>query len=254
MNAIIEKRMAPPSISDRYRGRGHQGGFGGFSTEKENAVRIPEVKMESRLEALFNAWRMIERRGQFFADDYPELRALMANGYTAGDIERFSLLMVALADTKNFENVSGSFLSSMIRHCQGNEFSIHTAQLGQVHGISIPEGKKLTVFGDAGACLGQRMKGGLIIVKGNAGNGLGFSMEGGSILIEGNAESGAGHDMRGGLIFIRGNAQDDIGSFMQGGDIRVWGTVGKLSFNFFDATCGGRIFQKDVQLHKEGTG
>ena len=97
---------------------------------------------------------------------------------------------------------------------------------------------EIVVDGDAGAYLGDAMKGGKIVVKGSAGVLAGASMSGGSIVIDGNAgERAAGIavgetlGMRGGQLTIKGNAGPMLGERMllgMGGEPAGISSVGIL--------------------------
>jgi formylmethanofuran dehydrogenase subunit C len=118
-------------------------------------------------------------------------------------------------------------------------------------GAGLTEGEIL-VEGDAGAYLGDAMKGGKIAVKGSAGVLAGASMSGGSITIEGDAgERAAGIavgetlGMRGGQLTINGNAGPLLGERMRGGLVIVGGNAGDYA--------GGRMVAGTILL-KRGVG
>ena len=111
---------------------------------------------------------------------------------------------------------------------------------------------EIVVDGDAGAYLGDAMKGGKIVVKGSAGVLAGASMSGGSIVIDGNAgERAAGIavgetlGMRGGQLAIKGNAGPLLGERMRRGFVIVGGNAGDYA--------GGRMVAGTI-LFKRGVG
>jgi formylmethanofuran dehydrogenase subunit C len=100
-------------------------------------------------------------------------------------------------------------------------------------GAGLKAGDSLRVVGNAGAYLGQDMKGGTITVEGNAGIFAGSRMKGGTILIHQNAGDFAGgtiagdmQGMNGGLLHIRGNAGHRAADGLRRGMVVVEGTVG----------------------------
>jgi formylmethanofuran dehydrogenase subunit C len=118
-------------------------------------------------------------------------------------------------------------------------------------GAALTEGE-IVVEGDAGAYLGDLMKGGKIEVKGGAGVLAGASMSGGSITIAGDAgERAAGIavgetlGMRGGQLTINGNAGPLLGERMRRGFVIVGGNAGDYA--------GGRMVAGTI-LFKSGVG
>ena len=118
-------------------------------------------------------------------------------------------------------------------------------------GAGLTEGQ-IVVEGDAGAYLGDAMKGGKIEVKGGAGVLAGASMSGGSITITGDTgERAAGIavgetvGMRGGQLIINGNAGPLLGERMRRGFVIVGGNAGDYA--------GGRMVAGTI-LFKRGVG
>ena len=103
------------------------------------------------------------------------------------------------------------------------------------------KGGKILVQGKAGDYLGQEMSGGGIIaqgcrhyafrnmrggyglVKGNAGKFLGLGNSGGRIVVLGSCGERAGWLMRSGSLYMRGDAGEYLGILMSGGKIRARG-------------------------------
>lgn len=93
----------------------------------------------------------------------------------------------------------------------------------------------LTVYGDAGNCLGRGMTGGAITVHGNAGDFAASGMRGGEILIEGDVGdflgaplTGERIGMNGGVVRVEGNAGARAGDRLRRGLLLVEGDVGEL--------------------------
>jgi formylmethanofuran dehydrogenase subunit C len=91
----------------------------------------------------------------------------------------------------------------------------------------------IEVEGDAGAYLGQDMRGGQILVRGNCGDFCASGLSGGFIRIDGDvgdflgaAACGKLQGMRGGQVLIRGSAGDRVADRMRRGDILVEGNAG----------------------------
>lgn len=96
--------------------------------------------------------------------------------------------------------------------------------------------------------IGQKMRGGEIIVKGNVGMHLGSKMRGGRIIVEGDADAFAAQEIRGGELHIKGNAGNYLGSAyrgnwrgIRGGTIVVDGDAGSEIGVFMQ---GGKITVK----------
>jgi formylmethanofuran dehydrogenase subunit C len=74
---------------------------------------------------------------------------------------------------------------------------------GEMTGMT---GGKVTVYGNAGECVGQYMAGGEILIMGNANRLVGLNLKGGKITIEGDA-IWPGSDMTGGEIMVKGKTE-----------------------------------------------
>jgi formylmethanofuran dehydrogenase subunit C len=103
------------------------------------------------------------------------------------------------------------------------------------------KGGKILVQGKAGDCLGQEMSGGGIValgcrdyafrnmrggfgvVRGDGGKFTGLGNSGGRIVVQGNCGERAGWLMRSGSLYVRGDAGDYLGLLMSGGKITVRG-------------------------------
>jgi len=106
-------------------------------------------------------------------------------------------------------------------------------------------GGRIVVQQEAGDYLGQEMKGGGIVaascrdyafrqmkggwgvVKGDAGKFLGLGNTGGRIAVQGSCGQRAGWMMRSGRLYVRGDAGEYLGLLMSGGEIRILGSAGR---------------------------
>ncbi|KUK30926.1 MAG: Formylmethanofuran dehydrogenase subunit C, partial [Thermoanaerobacterales bacterium 50_218] len=105
---------------------------------------------------------------------------------------------------------------------EGDEALIFEGELKHVKGIGVEMTSGLImVNGDAGMHLGQRMKGGTIVVNGNL-----EPRWGGMIMVFGSVGNRVGEGMRRGLIAVTGDAGDFAGVNMIAGTIVVFGKMG----------------------------
>lgn len=91
-------------------------------------------------------------------------------------------------------------------------------------GLELAKGS--IILQEAGAHVGERMRGGRILVQGKAGDYLGQEMEGGGIIAAG-CRDYAFRNMRGGYGVVRGNAGKFAGLGNFGGRIVVLGSCGE---------------------------
>ncbi|HUS75065.1 MAG TPA: hypothetical protein VMY43_03560 [Methanothrix sp.] len=114
-------------------------------------------------------------------------------------------------------------------------------QEGKDHVGERMKGGKILVQGKAGDYLGQEMSGGGIVaagcrdyafrnmrggygvVKGDAGKFVGLGNSGGRIVVQGSCTERAGWLMRSGSLYVRGDAGEYLGILMSGGKIQVLG-------------------------------
>lgn len=107
------------------------------------------------------------------------------------------------------------------------------------------KGGRIVVHGRAGDYLGQEMSGGGIVaaacgdyafrnmrsgfgvILGDGGKFTGLGNSGGRIVVRGSCKERAGWLMRGGALRVRGDAGDYLGLLMSGGEIRVAGKAGR---------------------------
>jgi formylmethanofuran dehydrogenase subunit C len=128
----------------------------------------------------------------------------------------------------------------------GHELSFGTIVLdeGADHIGEKMKGGKIIVKGKAGNYLGQEMIGGGIVAKsckdygfqnmrggwgvifGDAGNFLGLGNSGGKLLVKGNTGDRTCWLMRSGRVVVKGDARDYLGLLMKGGEVLVYGKAG----------------------------
>ncbi len=107
------------------------------------------------------------------------------------------------------------------------------------------KGGKILVRGSAGDYLGQEMEGGGIValgcrdyafrnmrggygvVRGDGGKFTGLGNSGGRIVVQGSCDERAGWLMRSGSLYVRGDAGDYLGLLMSGGKITVRGKAAR---------------------------
>lgn len=227
--------------------------FRRYRTEKEQAVRMPEVVENETLTQLKDAWRRfnydpgIEKTIQH---NYPKaVKAIADLEYTAEDVRNFSIVLAEFQGEKNFFLKAGLFLSALINNCQDNEFIVYTYHLKtQLNAIGFLNEKNITVKGDTGVGTGSDMKGGSIMIEGDTDSMLGFCMGSGTIVVKGNAGYIVGDAMKGGTIIIEGNAGISIGREMKGGEIHVNGDRGYLGIHI----KGGNIYHRGKLIVKNG--
>lgn len=81
-------------------------------------------------------------------------------------------------------------------------------------------GGEITVHGDTGDRVGQRITGGYIDIRGDTGSHAGYSMTDGIIAVEGAAGEALGHSMQGGILDV-GSTSHPVGTEMRAGTIHV---------------------------------
>src|SRR3989344_5026132 len=184
--------------------------FGKLRSEDEQAPdRKFEVEPNSALEAIIRSFeRTLESRiGSAYRD-----AAEIHKGFTvrAEDIEKFSLICPSYGQNEIFNLAAFIYLNELIRSCCDPDIVIHTSRLKTPLSnlCRSNEDKNITIYGDVGIHLGDRMKSGLVHVHGSAGDYVGEAMRGGEIIIEGNAGPSIGSGMEDGTIRIN---RDDLG-------------------------------------------
>ena len=149
------------------------------------------------------------------------LKAVQGKGFSAHDIESFSIFMSELEHVAGFPDKAGFFLSALFNASADTMFKIHTAHIGSISYIGYWNTKEIIVDGDAGYSPGNNMQGGSITVRGHAGNETGAYMLDGRISLDGDAGDFTGYQMKGGSIYVNGNAGESAGILMQGGSMTI---------------------------------
>lgn len=139
--------------------------------------------------------------------------------YTPEDIEAFSKMVYAFQDQKNFDYITGQFLSGLINKCCGDSVNLDLTNCETpINYIGYCTTKSINVKEDIGKYLGVHMRKGKIVVNGNASDWIGNTMHNGEIEVFGNAGFSIGMFMRKGLINIHGDYKS-LGVCFEGGDI-----------------------------------
>lgn len=237
--------------------------FGRFKAEKPLVSRKAEIRANKAVEEMIGI--LVEPRPHIVLcdeayDKYSE--RVKRIGYTASDIEGFSLAMLELSGVENFRARAGILLSALINNGDAEDYTVHTPEFPKIDFLGIHNIKKITVSGDvgcqcgemgnggsifiygnAGDALGRCMENGEIIVKGDSGNNSGEGMKSGGIRIEGNAGDMTAYGMKSGRIIIEGNAGDNVGGAMEGGEIIIRGNAGDyVGLHYFIKELGGPTY------------
>lgn len=193
-------------------------GFGRYKDETARRVRQADVKKDSVLQQLVDAWREFKPSDDNSCETISQrIRDIT---YNSKNVERFSLTLVEFQDEPDFSSKMGLFMSLLVNNCTDTEFVIHTENLTHLPDhLGLNNTKNITVIGDVGRFLGMGMQGGAIRVIGNAGRDLGFAMQDGKIIIDGDVDWFAGHCMKGGEIHIEGDIGPNAGLNTRGGQI-----------------------------------
>lgn len=209
--------------------------FGRYLPEHTQAVRKADVGSHPKVEEIMKAWELFDKaRGQqLFAvpsHDYPA--SLEGKGFSAPDVETFSIALSACQDTENFPMKAGEFLSALVNSGTDQGYTIHTSHLAELISYSgVYNTKNITTEGNVGDWLCHEMIRGRVLVSGDAGNYCGFGFGGGELVIGGNAGKRIGCEMRHGNIIVKGNAGELAGENMHGGRLTIEGNAGNC--------CGG---------------
>jgi formylmethanofuran dehydrogenase subunit C len=182
------------------------GRFGKFGPEEEKASRKAEVKETEAVRQMKEVWKLNPDYNGNVAYYGCILAAIKDLRFTAKDVEKFSLALVEFQFEDKFYWKAGLFLSALINSGEDSDYMIHTQHLAVLpRWLGYKNEKNIIVNGNAGDCVGERMKGGRITVKGNAGGWVGNEMKGGSIIVNGNAACTVGYRMKGGEIWLEGD-------------------------------------------------
>ena len=256
--------------------------FKGYKPEEEKAVRKADVVESEGVKQIRAAWKDVVGWGHAadlpgFYDNY--VKRLEGLGYSAPDVEGFSLSLTGFPDIGKFSKNASYFLSALINNCKDSDFTIHLSYLGVcIRYFGYRNTKNVTLYGDIDRGLGEHMSGGSILVEGNVGEHAGCNMTSGTITVNGNAGEGfgawlkggdarlngnaegyagawmeagtvtvngnawrrAGWEMRNGMITVNGDAGEEVGAHMKGGEIHLNGDYGSIS----DGIGHGKIYHK----------
>ena len=224
-------------------------GFKGYKPEEEKIVRKAEVVEDEALKQLKDAFRKLKYRsstsnGLHLAREalyWKALEGIMQIGYSASNIERFSLALAEFQNEKLFGQKAGFLLSALMNNAEASDFVIHTRHLQLPPDyLGYKNTKNITVKGNINDHVGDSMKGGTITVEGDARDWVGSNIHGGAIIVKGNAGRVLGLEMKGGSITVEGNAGDMLGWDMKGGEIHVEGGIENTA-HFIEH---GKIFHK----------
>jgi hypothetical protein len=182
--------------------------FKHYKPEQEKRVRQIEIKKDTVLEKLVEAYKRYRNTKYKFGDVHEYRGALgIVRGleYSAKDVTEFSIAMAAFQEEQNFTTRAGFFLSALINSSKEMEFIIITEHMGSIPNLlGYRNTRNITIRGDAGFETGALMWRGTLTIEGNADANIGDGLRGGTINIKGNHE-GLGPTAFGGDIYCKGN-------------------------------------------------
>jgi hypothetical protein len=232
--------------------------FDGLRPENEQGPsRKFYVKRSRGLDAIIEGYKKaVSNYRNRVADFYKICKDSLLEGYSSGDITKFSVLFPELQIIKLKLSIGdfflGNYFSALINHCKEDkpirlEFGHYERDLW-VLGHQNSE-KTILIHGDVGLYLGHEMSGGKIIVDGNAKEYVGYKMSGGKIIVDGNAKEYVGYKMSGGEIVVNGDCNyKSIGNTMTGGEMYINGDYESISRSI----RGGNIYHKGKLIIKDG--
>ncbi|MFH0860780.1 MAG: hypothetical protein V1921_06230 [Candidatus Altiarchaeota archaeon] len=121
---------------------------------------------------------------------------------------------------------AGLLLTALIQNSAEKEFNLIIGSPLDYVGFNLEEDKKVTINGNVGNNVCERMFAGTVEVNGNAGNNIGNWMADGKIIVRGNVGDEACWGMKGGELIVDGNAGERTGGWLENGRISVRGDVG----------------------------
>ncbi|MCD5409866.1 MAG: formylmethanofuran dehydrogenase subunit C [Methanocellales archaeon] len=184
----------------------------------------------------------------------------------------------------NFAGKSLDDIENMVIY-RGNR-SVRLKEHFEVSGTPCDNAEELRIIIDGDASrtkrIGEKMRGGEIVIRGNVDMHVGAEMKGGKITVEGSADNYAGREMSGGILHIKGNALhyaggtargkkrgmaggtllidgsagDHVGNFMYKGIIKVEGNVGQCAGTHMRGGAiiiGGNAFSRIGSEMAKGT-
>ncbi|MFH0737045.1 MAG: hypothetical protein V1827_01115 [Candidatus Micrarchaeota archaeon] len=263
-------------MAQKHKRRDHETAFADrfrkYAPEDGQIVRTKSQGTSATMEAIRKAWfsfRFIdpsENGGiNLNSGDYTYFKVIFSLAILKNvticpkDVSEFSLAIKEFENEDSFPLKAGLFLSALVALGPIGEYVIMTNHLEKrLDGLGYRNTKKkiIRIQGDAGDFLGDRMRGGRIIVMGNAGDSIGSYMISGKIIVEGNAGNDTGYAMFGGVIIIKGDTGKRIGYDSDGGVIRLEG--GYLHIKnpreWEEHNCNARIFHKGKLIHGGDSG
>ena len=184
--------------------------FRRFKPEPTHQVRKPDVKENEKLRTIKLAWlRLCENLTGDLETPYERAVELVRSlEYSAKDVEGFSLMLPQLQTLESSSHYDGLFLSALINMGKEQDYIIHTIDLySPLNFLGYENIKNITVNGDVGLRVGNRMKKGTITINGNAGTCVGELMRGGKIIVNGKTDQALGgpYGNEGGEIHLNGD-------------------------------------------------
>jgi len=224
--------------------------FGSLQPEEEQKYRSAEVDdamqkglirgLESVLEIPYPVFNSYAYRGDIRDWDprkivYGICLEHSLDGCSASDISNFVISLESyekllsrkkirtgrkgIMSQEKYSEQIGLYVSSLINNSRDNEFTLHTKHIeGKIDSIGYKNnGKKITIEGSVGNCIGEGMEDGEILVNGSVSDHVGIRMSGGSIKVRKNASQRPGQLMKNGEIYIFGITGSESGFMMNGG-------------------------------------
>jgi len=215
--------------------------FGQLKPEKRVEIVKPKVKRNKNLERIIQNYKSFIEEAVIYDEQESLYQELELEPVSSKNIVEFSLCLDSYQRLDNFY-LSGYFISRLINESSDKEFTIHTNYFDSlIDAIGYRNEKHITINGNVGNWVGDRMKSGEITINGNVGCRVGWYIENGIIIINGNSGGEVGRGMKNGKITINGNARDWVGEYMEKGSIIVQGNVGANVGRFMS---GGNIIVK----------
>jgi hypothetical protein len=205
--------------------------------QREPDDRKIEIKKSERLEEIIRGFeKALKIEVKNSEQGYNDLKKMIKFTPTSKEITDFSILMsdysdefISDRDKDTFETNSGLYLSALINKSNEQEIIINTRHLHLLPDYlgKYNNGKIISVNGDAGRHLGDKMLAGNIYAR--------------------DARSFLGSFLTGGIIYVK-NARKFVGDYMQGGTIHIENICCSLS----DQIHGGNIYHQGRLIVKDG--
>jgi len=135
--------------------------FGRYGPEETHPTRAVQVNRDKAMDGLAELYRKLPPTKL-----YPLLKN---HGYSAAEVERFSLAIELFRAESDFRDKAGHFLSALINTGKDADYVVHTAHMdAPINFLGTYNTKKILVKGNAGDHLGDHMQCGEIIVDGRS--------------------------------------------------------------------------------------